>query len=86
MGGLELRRLGRPSPLQLQEGEPCRAADPRECNCREPQQDAPLAHGALQAGLDEAPQLRAELVSPFGQPGPAPGQLQPAEEGSGLVR
>ena len=85
MGGLELRRLGRPRPLQLQEGEACRRGDPREGNCRSPQQDTPLEHGTLLAVLDEAPQLRAELVSPFGQPGPAPGQLQPAEEGSGFV-
>lgn len=79
--GLELRCLGRPRPLQLQEGEACRPADPREGKCRGPQQDAPLEHDTLLAGLDESPQLRGELVSSFGQPGPAPGQLQPAEEG-----
>ena len=85
MGGLELSRLSRPRPLELQEGEPTSAADHREGGGSRSKQEAPLAHGALLAGADEVAQFGAELVAPLRQPGPAPGELQAAEECSGLV-
>ena len=80
MGGLELSRLGRPCPLQLQESEPTSAADHGEGGDGRSNQNAPLAHSAVLAGADEVAQLRAELIAPFSQPGPAPDELQAAEE------
>ena len=85
MGGLELRRLGCSRPLQLQESEPTSAADHGEGGGGRSKQDAPLAHSAVLAGADEVAQLGPELMTSFREPGPAPRELQAAEECPGLV-